>query len=573
MLNMETAQPLPLMTAWRSLAHAPLAKPVYRYMHFGDSLTQGDGDARNNAFGARDMTKQVCMASGGVLMPVRNGGVGGQPSMRVAARLLRDCIKFQPDLVGLTAGTNNIVVLGNIDGLIADYQDCHDMLLACGIAHVVTDITPRAVNAGDPALVAAANAEIKAWAASAGVPFASFYDVCNDPANDGHYKANYSFDGTHPITQVSALMAAAVWNVLEPYLLQRRQAGVLSEHSVANLLFPSGGINTDGSQVTTTAADGLFKAYRTFTQNGFSLPVPRLFGTQYSGGTAPTVTATVGTDPDFVGNAWSITATPNGAGSYNFQSLGIIDVSRYQGRKLRWKFKLRASGFDVDNTYARMANNSNSPLASAGMSLAFRDSAAATIANVNFVDPIDATATLGQASSLSMDWQALPFVTGHCYDIPATLFVHEVNVPPGARDLNLSGYISFLAGSVSPVTITHGQHEIVDIGPADVPHATVSKLPKKSLLVTAAKTISVAEALSIDLFRCNSASGAFALTLPVAASCRGLTIDAKKINAEANNVTVTAAGSDTIDGAATYVLSSQYQIVKLTSTGSGWDIV
>jgi hypothetical protein len=46
----------------------------------------------------------------------------------------------------------------------------------------------------------------------------------------------------------------------------------------------------------------------------------------------------------------------------------------------------------------------------------------------------------------------------------------------------------------------------------------------------------------------------------------------KKVGAGAA-VTVQAAGSQTIDGAATYSLSTQYKYVRLLSDGSNWQIV
>lgn len=65
----------------------------------------------------------------------------------------------------------------------------------------------------------------------------------------------------------------------------------------------------------------------------------------------------------------------------------------------------------------------------------------------------------------------------------------------------------------------------------------------------------------------DATSGAVAITLP-AASNTDKTFTIKKIDSSTNAVTVTRAGSDTIDGATTYVLSVQYQSVTILADGS-----
>lgn len=70
----------------------------------------------------------------------------------------------------------------------------------------------------------------------------------------------------------------------------------------------------------------------------------------------------------------------------------------------------------------------------------------------------------------------------------------------------------------------------------------------------------------------NAAGGAEVITLSTAATVKTFRI--KKVDSSANTVTVTRAGSDTIDGATTYVLTSQYQSVDLVSSGgTAWNIM
>ncbi len=85
--------------------------------------------------------------------------------------------------------------------------------------------------------------------------------------------------------------------------------------------------------------------------------------------------------------------------------------------------------------------------------------------------------------------------------------------------------------------------------------------------VTAAYTI-----LETDSTVVADATGAaFAVTLPTAAGIRkGREYLVKRLNAGANNVTVTAAGAETIDGAATVALVAQYAFLRVQSDGSNW---
>jgi BRCT domain type II-containing protein len=66
----------------------------------------------------------------------------------------------------------------------------------------------------------------------------------------------------------------------------------------------------------------------------------------------------------------------------------------------------------------------------------------------------------------------------------------------------------------------------------------------------------------------DATSAAFAITLVASSANTNRELRFVKLDA-AHNVTITAAGSDTINGAATYVLSSQYQKVTITTDGSG----
>lgn len=148
-------------------------------------------------------------------------------------------------------------------------------------------------------------------------------------------------------------------------------------------------------------------------------------------------------------------------------------------------------------------------------------------------------------------------------------------VPAGATALEISLGMSFTAAAVTPVTVGLAEFGLVDVGPAAEarPALTESNVERGFLNVTAAKTISDAEGLAIPLYRCNATAATFALTLPAATRMWGHEIVAKKVDASANVVTVTAAGADTIDGAATLALTTANQVARLRSNGAGWDVL
>ncbi|MCA9130694.1 MAG: hypothetical protein KDB22_26585 [Planctomycetales bacterium] len=71
----------------------------------------------------------------------------------------------------------------------------------------------------------------------------------------------------------------------------------------------------------------------------------------------------------------------------------------------------------------------------------------------------------------------------------------------------------------------------------------------------------------------DATSAAVTITLPTAASSSGLDFLIKKIDSSANAVTIDGDGSETIDGATTKVLSSQYDSAGVVSDGTQFWVV
>lgn len=76
-----------------------------------------------------------------------------------------------------------------------------------------------------------------------------------------------------------------------------------------------------------------------------------------------------------------------------------------------------------------------------------------------------------------------------------------------------------------------------------------------------------------ELILCNAASGAITLNLPAASSSTGKTLRIKKTDTSlANAVTLDGNSSETIDGATTTTLNTQYETVEIVCDGSNWHI-
>lgn len=70
-----------------------------------------------------------------------------------------------------------------------------------------------------------------------------------------------------------------------------------------------------------------------------------------------------------------------------------------------------------------------------------------------------------------------------------------------------------------------------------------------------------------------TATAPLTVSLPLAKGFFGRTLFVKKMDASANAVTITAKAGETIDGAASKAITTQYMSYTLMSFGTGWVIV
>lgn len=89
----------------------------------------------------------------------------------------------------------------------------------------------------------------------------------------------------------------------------------------------------------------------------------------------------------------------------------------------------------------------------------------------------------------------------------------------------------------------------------------------------ATKTANYTALQSDDVILGDATSGAITITLPTAVGFSGKVFNIKKTDSSVNSVTIATTSSQTIDGALTAPLISQYQSLTLVSNGTNWSVL
>lgn len=92
---------------------------------------------------------------------------------------------------------------------------------------------------------------------------------------------------------------------------------------------------------------------------------------------------------------------------------------------------------------------------------------------------------------------------------------------------------------------------------------------KRIIEVTADYTITLED----HTILCDATSGNITVTLPTAYLGDEYYFNIKKVDSSANTVTIDGSGSETVDGATTKVISTQYDCVTIQSDGAEWWII
>lgn len=107
---------------------------------------------------------------------------------------------------------------------------------------------------------------------------------------------------------------------------------------------------------------------------------------------------------------------------------------------------------------------------------------------------------------------------------------------------------------------------------ANVTRAKLASGAVAAETVTASKTANYTATNADDVIPCSASGGAFTVTLYAASGNSGRRLTIKKTDSSFNAVTIDANASETIDGALTTTLNTQYEAVTLICDGSNWHI-
>ena len=113
---------------------------------------------------------------------------------------------------------------------------------------------------------------------------------------------------------------------------------------------------------------------------------------------------------------------------------------------------------------------------------------------------------------------------------------------------------------------TYTQSVDPDVGRINNPTMLFKQGVQNNLNVTATTTL----VFNNDTVLCDATAGAITINLPSAASCPGKIYRIGKKDVSVNAVTIDPAAAQTIDGAATLAISTQYQIATIISDGANW---
>lgn len=98
--------------------------------------------------------------------------------------------------------------------------------------------------------------------------------------------------------------------------------------------------------------------------------------------------------------------------------------------------------------------------------------------------------------------------------------------------------------------------------------AVVGNLLEVVTAITADYTATVDD----GVINADATAATVTVTLPSAATASGQSITVRRVNGSGSNVVIDGAGSETINGATTKTLSSQYDSAVLTSNGTSWAV-
>lgn len=129
--------------------------------------------------------------------------------------------------------------------------------------------------------------------------------------------------------------------------------------------------------------------------------------------------------------------------------------------------------------------------------------------------------------------------------------------------------------AAASVALTGGTINGTSIGASTPAAVTASALSSTGSVMLPVRTISSsASAGSSDfVVKVNATSAAVTYTLPAASASTNRILSIQKVDSSANAVTIAANGSDTINGATSQGISTQWGAITLQSDGTTWTVI
>jgi lysophospholipase L1-like esterase len=483
-----------------------------RVLAIGDSLTNGNNDNNANGFGLLSYVNQVVLRSGGKLVMRRVMGIPGNTSKEITKRLFDEGLFLTGiDVAFVLQGTNDLVQSIPVATLAKNDRLIIRGLRASGIRAIMIAIPPYDANGAGTFTY---NAAKKAVAVSEGAiwidPWASAR------ATNGAFVSGASSDGIHPNQQYTALAAQVILadSQIAPFLPYYTAIG---PQTSGDLLVP--GLNGDFAS----------------TYNSGSNIVP----IGWSTGGNNTLMTTV--DPNTGFGVVTFSPTTTSAGTVF--TIVNLDVSALSGRRCAVSGRVSTTGlFASGGTF-------NIRIASGSL----------------------------ETTETDFGLNPLSFLTT---DVTNGMFYQEFQMPAGLSKLTINVFFASLTSTDVAVSLSELSIVPTDIQGLDI---RTRRQPDRIRPPVVANATLI---LDDHIVPVDATAGPVTITLPLAGkeaygfgtysdsykrrvSSIGLKFLVIKTDSSANAVTIQRAGTDTIEGANTVVLTTQYAKATLEAIKTG----
>jgi uncharacterized protein YaiE (UPF0345 family) len=146
------------------------------------------------------------------------------------------------------------------------------------------------------------------------------------------------------------------------------------------------------------------------------------------------------------------------------------------------------------------------------------------------------------------------------------------NVKLGVKSDSATKIVSVIkgaAGQTADLTQWQDSTSAVKASICALGCATFTGLELGIRAISSAPTITAADYTLV----CDATAAGFTVTLPAAATNTGRIFNIKKVDSSVNAVTIDGNGAETIDGAATLAITTQWTSIKVQSTGTAWIVI